>query len=165
MYDSACRVLVVDDDPEVRFLHRQYLELGIPDRILLKPGPLDDEERRIMNTHTTIGAQILADSPSPVIRLGEMIALRHHEKWDGKGYPEGLGEEDIPLEARICSVVDFFDALTMDRPYRGAVSNDEVVMMMHEEAERHFDPRVIEAFPETRAEIEAIQSEYGTEDA
>ncbi|MEQ8329270.1 MAG: response regulator [Longimicrobiales bacterium] len=135
-------------------------KLGIPDKILLKPGPFDPDEREIMNTHTTIGAQILSGSSSPVIKLGETIALHHHEKWDGSGYPSGIGGEEIPLEARICAVVDFFDALTMERPYRAAVPNDKVVAMMTEQSGKHFDPRVFEAFLEVRDQIEAIQGEY-----
>lgn len=135
-------------------------KLGIPDSILLKPGPLDAEERTIMNTHTTIGGQILAGSTSPVIQMGERVALTHHEKWDGTGYPNGLAGEDIPIEARICSVVDFFDALTMDRPYRKAVPNDEVVRMILSESGTSFDPSIVEVFIDIRDEIEAIQSEY-----
>ncbi|MGE0161118.1 MAG: HD domain-containing phosphohydrolase [Gemmatimonadales bacterium] len=135
-------------------------KLGIPDHILLKAGPLTDEERSVMNTHTTIGAQILAGSTSPVIQMGERVALAHHEKWDGTGYPRGLAGERIPLEARICSVVDFFDALTMDRPYRSAVPSDEVVRMILDETGSRFDPAVVKVFVDTRAEIEEIQAEY-----
>ena len=135
-------------------------KLGIPDHILLKPGPLDAEERAIMNTHTTIGGQILSGSSSPVIQMGERVALTHHEKWDGSGYPNGLSGEEIPIEARICSVVDFFDALTMDRPYRKAVPNDEVVEMIHAEKGTSFDPSVVDIFVGVRDDIEAIQAEY-----
>jgi putative two-component system response regulator len=135
-------------------------KLGIPDHILLKPGPLTGEERTLMNTHTTIGAQILTGSTSPVIQMGERVALAHHEKWNGKGYPSGIGDEEIPLEARICSVVDFFDALTMDRPYRSAVPNDEVVRMIEGESGASFDPSVVEIFLDVRADVEAIQAEY-----
>lgn len=135
-------------------------KLGIPDSILLKPGPLDAEERAIMNTHTTIGGQILAGSTSPVIQMGERVALTHHEKWDGTGYPNGLSGEEIPIEARICSVVDFFDALTMDRPYRKAVPTDEVVEMIVSESGQSFDPAIVEIFLEVRDAIEAIQAEY-----
>lgn len=135
-------------------------KLGIPDSILLKPGPLDDEERAIMNTHTTIGAQILSGSTSPVIQMGERVAMTHHEKWNGKGYPHGLPGAEIPIEARICSVVDFFDALTMDRPYRKAVPNDKVVGMILEEQGVSFDPDVVDIFIEVREQIEAIQAEY-----
>ena len=135
-------------------------KLGIPDSILLKPGPLDEEERGIMNTHTTIGAQILAGSTSPVIQMGARVALTHHEKWDGSGYPSGLARDAIPLEARICAVVDFFDALTMDRPYRKAVANDEVIEMIVEQNGTAFDPAVVEVFLDARVDIEVIQSEY-----
>lgn len=135
-------------------------KLGIPDQILLKPGPLDAEERAIMNTHTTIGGQILSGSTSPVIQMGERVALTHHEKWDGSGYPVGISGEEIPIESRICSVVDFFDALTMDRPYRKAVPNDEVVEMIHAESGTSFDPRVVDIFMLVREDIEAIQAEY-----
>jgi putative two-component system response regulator len=135
-------------------------KLGIPDSILLKPGPLDPEERRIMDTHTTIGAQILAGSSSPVIQMGERVALAHHEKWDGSGYPKRLSGEEIPIEARVCSVVDVFDALTMDRPYRKAVPRDEVVRMIIEQDGVAFDPAVVEVFLSVREEIEAIQAEY-----
>jgi putative two-component system response regulator len=135
-------------------------KLGIPDHILLKPGPLTDEERAIMNTHTTIGAQILAGSTSPVIQMGERVALSHHEKFDGTGIPQGLRGEEIPIEARICTVVDFFDALTMDRPYRKAVPNDEVVQMILDETGTRFDPAVVEIFLDARPDIEKIQVEY-----
>ncbi|NNF14090.1 MAG: response regulator [Gemmatimonadetes bacterium] len=135
-------------------------KLGIPDSILLKPGPLDEEERAIMNTHTTIGGQILAGSTSPVIQMGERVALTHHERWNGEGYPHRIAKEEIPIEARICSVVDFFDALTMDRPYRKAVPNDEVVKMIASESGTSFDPSVVEIFMDVREEIEEIQREY-----
>ena len=135
-------------------------KLGIPDSILLKPGPLDEEERQIMNTHTTIGGQILAGSTSPVIQMGERVALTHHEKWDGSGYPQGLAGEDIPIEARICTVVDFFDALTMDRPYRKAVANEEVIEMIVADSGVAFDPAVVDVFLKVREDIVSIQSEY-----
>jgi len=135
-------------------------KIGIPDRILLKPGKLDAEEWVIMRSHTVIGAQILADSNSDVIQMGKRIALGHHERWDGGGYPHGVAGEDIPLEARICTVVDFFDALTVDRPYRKAVPNDDVVAMMVEGSGTHFDADVLNVFMEAREEIEAVQTEY-----
>jgi putative two-component system response regulator len=138
-------------------------KLGIPDRILLKPGKLDEEEWAVMRSHTTIGGQILADANSEVIRMGERIALAHHERWDGKGYPNRLAGEDIPLEARICAVVDVFDALTVDRPYRGAIPNDTVVDMMVADAGTHFDPDVLTTFLDARAEIEAVQADYERE--
>ena len=135
-------------------------KLGIPDHILLKPGPFTSEERTIMNTHTIIGAQILSGSSSPVIQMGERVARSHHEKWDGTGFPNGIVGEEIPMEARICTVVDFFDAITMDRPYRAAVPNDEVVEMMLLEVGTRFDPGIMDVFLAVRPEIEEIQREY-----
>ena len=140
-------------------------KIGIPDRILLKPGKLDEEEWAIMRSHTIIGAQILQDSSSEVIQMGERIALCHHERWDGDGYPHGVAGRSIPLEARICTVVDFFDALTVDRPYRKAVPNDKVVKMMLEGSKTHFDPDILDVFLEAREEIETVQSEYAPEKA
>jgi putative two-component system response regulator len=135
-------------------------KIGIPDRILLKPGGLSDEEWEVMRSHTLIGAQILADSKSDVIQMGERIALAHHERWDGGGYPKGLAREEIPQEARICAIVDFFDALTVDRPYRRAVPNEEVVAMMDEECGAHFDPDLLKVFHRVRPKIEEVQAEY-----
>jgi cyclic di-GMP phosphodiesterase len=133
-------------------------KLGVPDRILLKPGPLDDDEWRIMRAHATVGARILTGSASPVIQMGERIALSHHEKWDGTGYPLGLAGEDIPFEGRICAVVDVFDALTMDRPYRKALAEEEVLGMMRADAGKHFDPRVLDAFLGMLPEIGDIRA-------
>jgi len=135
-------------------------KLGVPDRVLLKPGKLDEEEWKLMRAHTTNGAAILAGSSSPILQMGERIALSHHEKWDGSGYPAGLAGEAIPLEGRLCAVVDFFDALTMDRPYRKAVPNGEVVDMMRAASGTHFDARALEAFLKCLAEIVEIQAQY-----
>jgi len=135
-------------------------KLGVPEQILLKPGKLDDEEWVVMRSHTTMGARILAGSDSPLLQMGEKIALSHHEKWDGSGYPNGLSGEDIAIEGRICGVVDFFDALTMDRPYRKAVPNDEVLEMMKGDSGTHFDPDVLDAFLSVLEEIKVVQQEY-----
>jgi putative two-component system response regulator len=121
-------------------------KLGVPESILLKPAELDEREWVLMRAHTTLGARILAGSPSPVIQMGETIALSHHERWDGTGYPNGIAGDAIPLEGRVCAVVDVFDALTMDRPYRRAVPADQVVEMMKASSGAHFDPEVLEAF-------------------
>jgi len=134
-------------------------KLGIPDHILLKPGPLTDEERGVINTHTTIGGQILAGSSSPVIQMGHRVALAHHEKWDGTGYPYRIAGALIPIEARICTVVDFFDALTFDRPYRKALPNARVLAMMREESGTRFDPDVLDVFFSIQGDIEAIQAD------
>ncbi|HUF74743.1 MAG TPA: HD domain-containing phosphohydrolase, partial [Longimicrobiales bacterium] len=135
-------------------------KLGIPDHVLLKPGKLDEHEWAIMRSHTTLGADLLADSESDVIRMGQVIARSHHEHWDGRGYPDGLVGGDIPLEARICAVVDYFDALTMDRPYRRAVETGIVFDMMREESGAHFEPRVLEAFFDHLPEISRIREEH-----
>src|SRR5439155_11106632 len=95
-------------------------KIGIPDEILHKPGKLTDAERALMQTHTTIGAQLLADSASPLLRTAEAIARTHHERWDGGGYPEGLSGEEIPLAGRIAAICDVFDALMTERPYKRA---------------------------------------------
>jgi putative two-component system response regulator len=135
-------------------------KLGIPDHVLLKPGKLNARESAIMRSHTTLGADLLADSESDVIRMGQLIARSHHERWDGGGYPDGLRGAGIPLEARICAVVDFFDALTMDRPYRQAFGVDIVLGMMRGESGAHFDPVVLEAFFDQLPEITAIREEH-----
>jgi putative two-component system response regulator len=140
-------------------------KLGVPDRVLLKPGKLDEDEWRLMRAHTTMGAAILAGSAAPVIQLGEKIALSHHEKWDGTGYPNGTSGDEIPLEGRICTVVDFFDALTMDRPYRKAVPNSEVVEMMQAAAGAHFDREVLEAFLRCMDDIVAVQAAHRSDAA
>ena len=121
-------------------------KIGIPDGILLKPGALTVEERERMRTHTTIGGRILSRGQSPLIHMAERIALAHHERWDGGGYPLGLAGEAIPLEARIVAVADFFDALTHDRPYRPAWSAERAFEEIRLGLGTHFDPRVAAAF-------------------
>jgi len=117
-------------------------KIGIPDSILRKPGPLTAEEWEVMKTHTTTGARILAGGRSRVIRRAEEIALWHHERWDGTGYPEGRSGEAIPLAARIVAVADVFDALTSDRVYRKAWPADDVLAYIERYAGQHFDPRM-----------------------
>ncbi len=135
-------------------------KIGVPDSILLKPGPLLPHERATIEEHPKIGASILQESDAEVLRMGRVIALNHHERWDGLGYPAGLAGTEIPLEARICAVVDFFDALTMDRCYRDALPNHEVYEMMDKERGRHFDPTVLDVFFKHRDEIERIQRSF-----
>lgn len=137
-------------------------KLGIPDHVLLKPGKLDDSEWAVMRTHTTLGSEILAGSDSSVIQMGQTIARSHHERWDGTGYPQGLSGTDIPLEARICAVVDFFDALTMDRPYRRALDTEVVLGMMRRESGAHFDPDVLDVFFQHLSKITEIRAGYLT---
>jgi diguanylate cyclase (GGDEF)-like protein/PAS domain S-box-containing protein len=121
-------------------------KVGIPDLILLKPGRLTSEERLIMEGHAQIGADILSGSGSPVLTMAEEIALTHHERWDGQGYPNRLAEEAIPLVGRIVAVADVFDALTHERPYKEAWAIDRAVAHICHESGRHFDPKVVEAF-------------------
>lgn len=121
-------------------------KIGIPDRILLKPGKLDPAEWDIMKTHTTIGGRILEGSDRGFIRLAEIIALTHHEKWDGSGYPKGLKGKQIPLAGRIVAIADVFDALTSKRPYKEAFSLDVSFGIIREGRGSHFDPDVVDAF-------------------
>jgi len=121
-------------------------KIGIPDQVLLKPGKLTSEEYTLMKKHTTIGAEMLAGSTSPLIRLAEEIALTHHERWDGKGYPQGLAGRDIPLSGRIVAVADVFDALTHERPYKDAWSIERVVEELYAMRGSQFDPKVVNAF-------------------
>jgi putative two-component system response regulator len=121
-------------------------KIGIPDAVLLKPGPLLPEEEEVMRTHPTLGARILDGGGTPLIRAAEAIALSHHERWDGGGYPRGLSGEEIPLAARIVSLIDFFDALTHDRPYRRAWERAAVIDLIRTESGRRFDPDVARAF-------------------
>ena len=135
-------------------------KIGIPDSVLLKRGPLTTVERRIMERHTAIGARILGESDAEVLRLGRIIALSHHERWDGSGYPEGLAGRAIPLAARICAVADVFDALSMNRCYRPALPNSEVLALMKAQRGAHFDPEILDVFLEQLPEVECIQAEY-----
>jgi putative two-component system response regulator len=121
-------------------------KIGIPDAILLKPGKLTVEEFEQVKTHTTIGAEILSGSSGPLLRTAERIALTHHERWDGGGYPGGLCGEGIPLAGRIVAVADVFDALTHARPYKEAWAVKEAVAEIFHQAGRHFDPDVVKAF-------------------
>jgi len=121
-------------------------KVGISDAIVLKPHKLTPEEFEVMKTHTLIGGQILSESRFPVLQIGEKIARSHHERWDGRGYPDGLSGEEIPLEARITSVVDVFDALTHERPYKHAWPVEEAITEIKRCAGANFDPAVVEAF-------------------
>jgi HD-GYP domain-containing protein (c-di-GMP phosphodiesterase class II) len=123
-------------------------KVAIPDAILLKPGKLTAEERAIVETHAEEGHRLLRGSSSSILELAATIALSHHEKWDGTGYPRGVKGEAIPIEGRIVAVADVFDALTTDRVYRRAFTVEEAVEMMLEQRGRHFDPVLLDAFME-----------------
>ena len=139
-------------------------KIGIPDRILQKPGKLEPDEWEIMKTHTTMGAEILKDGNAEFIKLGEAIAISHHEKWDGRGYPNGLQGADIPLAARIVALADVFDALTTKkRPYKPAFSNEKACSIIREEKGNHFDPQVVDVFFHSFDEINKTQQEFREE--
>jgi putative two-component system response regulator len=121
-------------------------KIGIPDRILQKTGKLNDEEWRIMQTHVTIGARIIGEHPRGVLAVAQRVALGHHEKWDGSGYPSALAGEAIPFEARIVAVADVFDALTSVRPYKKAWSVEEALNYLRDNRGRHFDPALVDRF-------------------
>jgi putative two-component system response regulator len=121
-------------------------KIAIPDSILLKPGPLTEDEWVIMKGHTTAGHSILAGSGVGMLDLAAEIALSHHERWDGKGYPHGLSGDAIPLAARIVAIVDVFDALSSERPYKRAWPRADVMAYLRDERGRHFDPEIADAF-------------------
>jgi putative two-component system response regulator len=120
-------------------------KIGIPDSILLKPDNLSPEERAVMQTHTIIGAKLLSGGRSELMKTAEIIALNHHERWDGEGYPNRIAGESIPIEARIVAVADYIDALTHNRSYRSARPLEGVLADIKEAAGRHFDPAVVSA--------------------
>ena len=157
-------------------------KLGIPDAILLKPAALTSEERAQMNEHCEFGAKIctpnrdgqrsvitdhvvmgammLSNSSSPLLEMAGRIALTHHERWDGTGYPQGLDAEDIPIEGRITAVADVFDALSNKRPYKPAFPLDDCFAIIEKDAGSHFDPRVVEAFFARRDDVVAVHHAY-----
>jgi putative two-component system response regulator len=131
-------------------------KIGIPDRILLKNGPLNDEEWTIMRLHTVYGGKILENSDIGFLRLGEVIATTHHEKVDGTGYPKGLKGKQIPLAGRIVAVADVFDALMSRRPYKPAFTIDQAINIIKEGRGRHFDCDVVDVFLEDLPEMQRI---------
>jgi len=135
-------------------------KIGIPDRILQKPGPLDPDEWKIMQSHATIGAEIIGEHPKGMLALARNIALTHHEKWDGSGYPKGLAGEAIPLEGRITAIADVFDALTSVRPYKKAWSEEEALAFLVEQKGRHFDPALVDLFIGQMPAIRAIRQRW-----
>jgi len=134
-------------------------KVGIPDRILLKEGPLDEQEIKIVREHPDIGHEILKDSPSRYISLGAEVALSHHEKYDGTGYPKGLKGDTIPLSGRIVAVADVFDALTTRRPYKEAWPTEDALEYIRNSSGSHMDPRVVEAFLSSLDKVIQIQHE------
>jgi len=135
-------------------------KIGIPDSILLKNGKLTEEEWEIMKSHTLIGQDLLKDSESELIQLSESIALTHHEKFDGSGYPKGLKGEEIPIEGRIVAIADVYDALVSKRPYKEPWSNEEAFAYIQEEAGRSFDPELVKHFLNLKGKIVAYQKAH-----
>jgi two-component system response regulator RpfG len=151
------------DDLEYAAPMHDIGKIGIPDGILLKPGKLNEYEWDIMQTHTTIGHAILSDSQSRYMQIGAIIALNHHERFDGKGYPNGLEGEDIPLIARVVAVADVFDALVSARPYKKAWPEEEAIAYIQQQAGTHLDPQCVDAFMQRLDEIKQIKSDYADE--
>lgn len=135
-------------------------KIGIPDAILLKPGRLDPEEFDVIKTHCEIGHTIIGTHKSALLQTAAQVALSHHEKWDGTGYPKGLSGEEIPLAGRIVAVADVFDALTSDRPYKKAWSVENAVDEIKKGSSLHFDPALVEAFIRRLPDIIEIMQRY-----
>jgi cyclic di-GMP phosphodiesterase len=138
-------------------------KIGISDSILLKPGKLNDNEYRIMKTHAQIGADIIGKNRSVLMTLARTIALTHHEKWDGSGYPNGLKGEEIPLEGRISAICDVFDALTSARPYKQAWPIEKAILLINEESGKHFDPELVLLFNKILPQVIDIGKRYSDE--
>ncbi len=133
-------------------------KIGIPDAVLLKPGKLTDEEFEQMKTHSIIGAKILENSESPLLQLAHLLAMEHHEKWDGTGYPNNLKAEEISIEGRIVAIADVFDALTSKRPYKEAWSVEEAFDFIEKQAGIHFDPELVRLFLANKDKILAVRN-------
>ncbi|GAB3048947.1 two-component system response regulator [Stenotrophomonas tumulicola] len=140
-------------------------KIAIPDAVLLKPGKLNDEELATMRRHPRIGYELLSGSQNRFIQVGALVALRHHERYDGSGYPDGLVGDAIPLEARIVAVADVFDALISPRPYKEAWTLDASLAYLYAQRGRLFDPRVVDALLRGREALEQICAEHSTASA
>jgi putative two-component system response regulator len=138
-------------------------KIAVPEAILRKPSELDSHEWKVMRQHSAIGSRILENSSSQILQAGRVIALHHHERWDGAGYPSGLSGSDIPLWGRICAVADVFDAVTSERPYKPAFPNEEALQLLRDGKGKHFDPRVVDVFFECLEEILRIQEKFKDE--
>lgn len=136
-------------------------KIGIPDAILLKPGRFEPHEWEVMKTHALIGAELLAGDDSDLMHMARAIALTHHEKWDGSGYPRGLAGEAIPMAGRIAALADVFDALTSERPYKQAWTVAAAVEWIRQNRGAHFDPTLVDAFLDVLPGVEEIRRRYG----
>ena len=157
-----------DADAE-RILHAAPMhdvgKIGIPDAILRKPGKLDADEWQVMQTHAAIGGRIIGQHSSGLLKMAHVIAVSHHEKWDGSGYPAGLAGTDIPLEGRIVAIADVFDALTSERPYKKAWPVEQAVQLLRDEAGKHFDPELVPLFIELLPQVLQIKEQWAEERA
>jgi len=135
-------------------------KIGVADNILKKPGRLDDDERAEMNKHANMGSEIIGIQNSEVLKYASIIAREHHEKWNGKGYPNGTSGEDIHLFSRIVAIADVFDALTSERPYKEPWPIEKAIKLLSEEKGLHFDPKLIELFIENLDEVKEIMDRY-----
>jgi len=140
-------------------------KIGIPDNILLKPGKFKDGEWEIMKQHSQYGCDIIGTHHSDIMKMSRLVALYHHEKWDGSGYPNGLSGTDIPLCARIVAIADVFDALTSDRPYKKAWNFEDAFDYINQQSGIHFDPELVPLFNQQREKIIHIMEEYKDIDA
>lgn len=139
-------------------------KIGIPDSILLKPSKLTDDEFETMKSHTTIGASILANSKPEILKIAQQIAISHHEKYNGKGYPQGLSGDKIPITGKIVGLVDVFDALTSRRPYKEPYPVEVACDIISKERGEHFDPELADIFLDNIDEIITIKAEVGLAD-
>lgn len=139
-------------------------KIGLPDSILLKPARLDPDERKIMERHVEIGGEILKGHDSELMQMARCVALTHHEKWDGSGYPRGLKGEDIPLEGRIAAICDVFDALTSTRPYKQGWTTEEALSFIREQGGKHFDPWLVEIFEGIVPEVVKLREQVPDEE-
>ena len=162
--EIIARGLGLDEESCELILHASPMhdvgKIAVPDSILLKPGSLTTDEWEIMKGHTAAGADIMGDHPSEIIWAASQIALYHHERWDGQGYPEGLKGDDIPIFARITAVSDVFDALTSERSYKGSWAVGEAVEFIKNESGKQFDPRIVSVFLNYLPEILAVREEF-----
>ena len=162
-----CRILASNlglppQEAEVIAAASQLHDLGkirIPESMVHKADNLDPDEWEIIKSHTTIGANLLKGSPSRILQMAEIIALTHHERWDGSGYPQGLKGEEIPIAGRICAIADVFDALTTRRSYKDEVTPDEAHKLVKDYSGELFDPKIVEVFTKHYSEIKKIREQ------
>ena len=165
---ECCGILAraagLDEERSALVFHASALhdvgKIGVPDRILLKPGKLDPEEWRVMQTHAQIGADLLRRGRSPLLRLASEIAWSHHERWDGLGYPRRLRGAEIPLAGRIVALCDVFDALTSERPYKKAWSVEAAAAEIRNQRDRQFDPELTDLFSRCLPEIRSARERH-----